>query len=55
LGTATAHQIVDDPMVEVSELNDSAVMQIRQTTLPQSGEWTFPAASVTAVQIDMAA
>jgi alpha-L-arabinofuranosidase len=26
IGTATAYQIVDDPMVEISELNSSKVM-----------------------------
>jgi alpha-L-arabinofuranosidase len=55
LGPATAHQIVDDPMVEASELNESEAMQIRRMTLQENGKWSFPAASVTAVQVDLAA
>ena len=55
IGTAAAYQIVDDPMVEVSELNSSEVMQIRETTLSSDGKWSFPAASVTAVEVQLAA
>jgi alpha-L-arabinofuranosidase len=55
IGSATAYQIVDDPMVEVSELNSSEVMQIRELSLPADGKWSFPAASVTAVEVKLAA
>jgi alpha-L-arabinofuranosidase len=53
--SAVAHQIVDDPMVEVSELNSDDVMQVREATLPLDGNWSFPAASVTAVEVKLAA
>jgi hypothetical protein len=49
----TGHQIVDDPMTEVSELNSADVMQITQTKLPSSGKWSFPAASVTVIEIKL--
>jgi len=52
---ATAHQIVDDPMVEVSELNCSEVMRTRKELLPAEGKWSFPPASVTAVEVELAA
>jgi alpha-L-arabinofuranosidase len=52
---ATAYQMVDDPMVEVSELNSSEVMQVREMSLPPDGKWSFPAASVTAVEVELAA
>jgi alpha-L-arabinofuranosidase len=55
IDTAVAYQIVDDPTVEVSELNSSDVMQSRQDALPSDGKWSFPAASVTAVEIELAA
>jgi alpha-L-arabinofuranosidase len=54
INTATAYQIVDDPMVEVSELNSSDVMQIKQAALESDGNWSFPAASVTAVEVELA-
>jgi alpha-N-arabinofuranosidase len=52
---AVAHQIVDDPMVEVSELNSSDVMQIKESVLASNGNWSFPPASVTAVEVEIAA
>jgi hypothetical protein len=55
IGKAMAHQIVDDPMVEVSELNSDEVMQVSKSTLPADGRWSFPAASVTAVEVELAA
>jgi alpha-N-arabinofuranosidase len=55
IGTATGYQIVDEPMVEVSELNSSQVMQTKQLALPTDGKWSFPAASVTVVEIELAA
>jgi hypothetical protein len=51
IASAIAHQIVDDPMVEVSELNCDDVMQVREATLPSNGNWSFPAASVSAVEV----
>jgi alpha-L-arabinofuranosidase len=53
-GDATCFQIVDDPMVEVSELNSESVMQIQTKKLPQD-LWEFPAASVSAVEVELAA
>jgi hypothetical protein len=55
IGVAVAHQIVDDPMVEVFELNSSEVMQAREMTLPSDGRWSFPPASVTAVEVTLTA
>jgi alpha-L-arabinofuranosidase len=54
VASATAHQIVDDPMVEVHELNSSEVMQVRKSMLSADGRWSFPAASVTAVEVKLA-
>jgi alpha-L-arabinofuranosidase len=53
--SARAFQIADDPMVEVSDLNSRDVMQIAERELASSGEWEFPAASVTAVEVQLAA
>jgi alpha-L-arabinofuranosidase len=47
--------IVDDPMVEVSELNSEAVMQVAERELSPSESWEFPAASVTAIDVRLAA
>jgi alpha-L-arabinofuranosidase len=55
MSRAVAHQIADDPMIEVSELNSSEVMHTSRTVLPSDGRWNFPAASVTAVEIELAA
>ena len=52
---ATSYEIADDPMVEVSELNSSKVMQIRERQLAIDGVWTFPAASVSAIEVQLAA
>ena len=52
---ATAFEIADDPMVEVSDLNSRDVMQIKQRQLASDGIWEFPAASVTAVEVELAA
>lgn len=53
ISSATGYQIVDDPMVEVSELNSADVMRIEQIKLSSAGRWSFPAASVTAVEIEL--
>ncbi|TWT29345.1 Intracellular exo-alpha-(1-_5)-L-arabinofuranosidase [Posidoniimonas corsicana] len=54
-GTAAAHQIADDPMVEVSHLNSDRVMQIKKRELQPGQPWKFPAASVTAVEVSLPA
>lgn len=51
---AVAFQIADDPMIEVSDLNSSEVMQIEQRELAVDGKWSFPSASVTAVEVELA-
>jgi hypothetical protein len=50
---ATAYEIVDDPIVEVSDLNSGDVMQIKQRQLSNSEPWKFPAASVSAVEVQL--
>jgi hypothetical protein len=50
-----AFTITDDPMVEVSELNSDSVMQIVERELSPQKAWEFPAASVTAVDVRLAA
>lgn len=47
-------QIADGPTVEVSPLNSSDVMKTVEKTLPQDGVWEFPAASVSAVEVEFA-
>jgi alpha-N-arabinofuranosidase len=51
---ATAFEIADDPMIEVSDLNSGEVMQIKERQLAADGAWEFPAASVTAVEVELA-
>jgi hypothetical protein len=48
------YQIADDPMVELSELNSQRVMQVVEKPLAADGTWDFPAASVSAVELDLA-
>jgi hypothetical protein len=50
---ATAYEIADEPMVEVSNLNSGEVMQINERQLPASEPWQFPAASVSAVEVQL--
>jgi alpha-N-arabinofuranosidase len=52
---ATAFEIADDPQVELSSLNSSKVMQQAKKTLDPGGKWSFPPASVTAVEVELAA
>jgi alpha-N-arabinofuranosidase len=47
-------EITEDPMTELSYLNSADVMKIVQKPLPAGGVWDFPAASVSAVEIDIA-
>ncbi len=51
---ATAFEIADDPMVEVSQLNAREVMQEKKRTLEPGAAWEFPAASVSAVEVRLA-
>ena len=53
LARATAFEIADEPMIEVSEFNSSEVMQTRERRLSSDGKWSFPAASVSAVEIEL--
>ncbi len=55
IAQATAFEIADDPMVEVSDLNSTTVMQIHKRQLASGAPWEFPAASVTAVEVELAA
>jgi alpha-L-arabinofuranosidase len=50
---ATAYQIADEPMIEVSDLNSGDVMQIKERELQADGAWEFPAASVSAIDVDV--
>jgi alpha-L-arabinofuranosidase len=45
------HEIAADPMLEVHERNHGALEPVTKA-LPASGIWTFPAASVSAVEIE---
>lgn len=47
-------QIADEPMEEVSQLNSASVMQPVEKPLPPDGTWSFPAASVSVVEVDFA-
>jgi hypothetical protein len=47
---ATAYEIVDDPM----DLNSGSVMQIGKRELASDGAWQFPAASVSALEVEIA-
>ena len=55
IASAKSYEIADEPMREVSDLNDGDVMQIKQRELASDGRWTFPAASVSAVEVVLAA
>lgn len=46
-------QIAEDPMVEVHELNADTVMQVEQREATPAEEWQFPAASVSAVELQL--
>jgi hypothetical protein len=52
---ATCYEIAEDPMAEVSELNSAKFMQTKTRDLPLDGSWEFPAASVSAVEVELAA
>jgi hypothetical protein len=46
-------QITDDPAVEVSQLNSGDVMKTVEKLMPQDGVWDFPAASVSALELEL--
>jgi alpha-N-arabinofuranosidase len=48
-------EITADPAVELSYLNSGAVMQTVEKPIGANGVWEFPAASVSAVELDIAA
>jgi hypothetical protein len=45
-------QIADDPAVEISPLNSAEVMRTAEKPLPHDAVWDFPAASVSAVEVE---
>jgi hypothetical protein len=47
-------QIADEPMAEIAPLNSADIMRIEEKPLPQNGIWEFPAASVSALELDFA-
>ena len=53
--TGRVFEIAEDPAVEVSYLNDAAVMQTREKPFATAGAWEFPAASVSALELGIAA
>jgi alpha-N-arabinofuranosidase len=48
-------EITGDPMVEVSYLNSADVMKVAEKPLGTDGLWEFPAASVSAVELQLGA
>jgi alpha-L-arabinofuranosidase len=46
-------EISEDPTVEVSYLNDADVMRPREKPLARDGVWEFPAASVSALEVQI--
>ena len=48
-------EITADPTVEVSYLNSANVMKTVEKPFTANGVWDFPAASVSAVELDIAA
>lgn len=55
IASAVSHEIAERPEVEVSDLNQRDVMQVVERKLSLDGRWSFPAASVSAVEITLAA
>jgi hypothetical protein len=53
--TGRVVEIAEDPAVEVSYLNDADVMQARQKPFASDGVWEFPAASVSVLELEIAA
>jgi hypothetical protein len=48
-------EMADDPTVEVSQLNSAEVMKTVEKPLSRDAVWEFPAASVSAVELQLAA
>jgi alpha-L-arabinofuranosidase len=48
----TAYEIAVDPMLEIRQDNPDALAPVTKS-VPASGEWTFPAASVSAVELEL--
>ena len=46
-------EIAEDPALEVSYLNDADVMQPREKPFAIDGVWEFPAASVSALELQI--
>lgn len=46
-------EMAEDPMIEVSHLNSDTVMKTLEKTLPAGALWEFPAASVSAVELEV--
>jgi hypothetical protein len=46
-------EIAEDPMMEVSYLNDADVMRPREKPFTRNGSWEFPAASVSALELQI--
>jgi alpha-L-arabinofuranosidase len=55
IASAKSYEITEDPEIEVSELNQTVAMQTRRIERTHDGHWSFPAASVSAVEIELAA
>jgi alpha-L-arabinofuranosidase len=51
--TGRVFEIAEDPAVEVSYLNDADVMQAREKPFASDGVWEFPAASVSALELEI--
>jgi len=47
-------EIADDPLVEVTYLNSAEVMRVVEKPIGQPAVWEFPAASVSAVELNLA-
>jgi alpha-L-arabinofuranosidase len=47
-------EVTADPAVEVSYLNDADVMRTQEKPFPMDGVWDFPAASVSALELQIA-
>jgi alpha-N-arabinofuranosidase len=52
IGCGRIFELAGDPEYEVIETQPNAVAPVDKT-LPQDGRWTFPAASVSAVELDI--
>ena len=50
IASGEVFEMAADPEVEIIETNPDAVT-VAEKTLPQEGAWTFPPASVTAMEL----